>query len=69
MIRKAIILAFQSQGVKQSKRTVVASISTQKPFAENNDNGLGKSSFKGLALIKNTLCRSCRSVFGSKRLP
>ena len=30
----------------------MASISTQKPFAKNNDNGLGKCSFKGLALIK-----------------
>ena len=30
----------------------MASISTQEPIAKNNGNGLGKYSFKGLALIR-----------------
>ena len=36
----------------------MASTSTQKPFAKNKDSGLGKYSFKSLALIRNTLSES-----------
>ena len=47
----------------------MASISTQKLFAKNKDNGLSKYSFKDMALVRNTISRSCRRVFVSKWLP
>jgi len=44
----------------------MASISTQKPFTKNKDNGPSKYSFKGMALTTNTISRFSQRVFGSK---
>ena len=54
--------------LSEAKVKVAAMVSHYKLFAKNSDNSQGKLTFKGSALKRDKLSRSCRRVFSRTTL-